>query len=110
MADLKIEVPDFDMPTVAFGARLDEYPEWDDLPDEFRKERHPCCDVASMLFFNGGELSDYGLKLKPEIDNKKALNAIRAWLGSWEPKHEHKIASVGYALSQWCDKDSPNEG
>lgn len=103
MSELKLKIPDFDAPTVVFGARLETYPKMEDLPEEFRREKHPCCDIAQSLFFKGGSLSDHGLKFKPEVDGKKALNAIRAWLGSWDPKHEHKIAAVGYALSQWCE-------
>jgi len=41
---------------------------------------------------------------KDGVDVKKAMRALKAALGSFEPKHEHKMAAVGYMLSQWFDR------
>jgi len=35
------------------------------------------------------------------IDQNKALRHIKAILGSFEPKHEHKEAAAAYLLSLW---------
>jgi hypothetical protein len=35
------------------------------------------------------------------IDPAKAMRHLRAILGSFEPKHEHKEAGVAYLMSQW---------
>lgn len=98
-----MEVPNFTAAENVFGARLDQYPNYETLPYEFRNMKGQFCDVASKLFFNGGRLSDFGLSYKSGIDVSKAQRAIQAWLCSFEPKHEHKIATVGYALSKWCE-------
>jgi hypothetical protein len=93
-----------DADVVLFGARLSEFPPFDDLPEEFRRRRHRCCEIAQNLFFNGGKLSDHGLKLKPGLKSEDVYRALSAWLSSFEPKHEHKIAAVGYAISEWFDE------
>lgn len=99
-----IAVPKIDDAGVAFGD-ASVLPKFTDLPAEFREwHREFHCDVASKLFFTGGSLADYGLKVRDGLDRGDVMRALRACLGSWEPKHEHKIAGVGYLLSQWCEK------
>jgi hypothetical protein len=102
-----IAVPDFNELDAAFGAKLAAYPAMTDIPAEFRdRHNNPFCEVASQIFFNGGSLATHGLEFKPGIDRIKAMTALRAWLCSFEPSHELKIATVGYALSHWCEKAS----
>jgi hypothetical protein len=90
----------------AFGARLSDYPPMSSVPDGTRNHEH----VASTLFFNGGVLEDYGLNIKPGLDRRQVMIAIRALLCSWDPKHEHKTAVVGWALSEWCDGTPKSRG
>lgn len=45
------------------------------------------------------------LTAKPGVDAHKALRAIKAVLGSYEPKHEHKEAACAFMLSEWFDKE-----
>lgn len=79
-------------------------PAWDDIPPEFKSHPGtPFNRIVSTLFFNGGKLSDHGLTPKPGVDQRKAMRAIKACLGSFEPKHEHKEAGVAYMLSEWFD-------
>ena len=80
-------------------------PEWDDIPEEFKQWHNDFAKIAAMLFYNGGKLSDHGLTPKGDLDEIKAIRAIRACLGSFEPKHEHKMAGVAYMLSEWFDKN-----
>lgn len=94
------KVPEFDKPAAVFGARLDEYPKRDTIPKVDRK----FSDVFSALFFRGGSLADHGLMLKSEINRPAAMMAIRAWMTSFDPKHEHKEETVAWALSEWCDQ------
>lgn len=93
------KVPDFDGLSAAFGARLEEYPARTSIPKVDRKFQ----DVFSALFFRGGSLADHGLKLKAGLDHRAAMTAIRAWMTSFEPQHEHKTETVAWALSEWCD-------
>ena len=43
------------------------------------------------------------MKPKEGVDTKKALRHVKAVLGSWEPKHEHKEAGVAFLLNEWFD-------
>jgi hypothetical protein len=38
------------------------------------------------------------------VDPEKAFRAIKATLGSFAPKHQHKEAAVAYMLSCWFAK------
>lgn len=98
-----LAVPELDDLEVVFGS-IKHFPKCDDLPDDFRSGRHPCCQIAQTLFFHGGSLEDFGLTAKAGIDRRKALRAIRAGLCSFVPKHEHKIAAVGFMFDQWFDR------
>lgn len=92
-------VPKFDGLSAAFGARLNQYPAPATIPKVDRKFE----DAFGALFYRGGSLSDHGLKLKAGIDRAAAMTAIRAWMGSFDPKHEHKTATVAWAFSEWCE-------
>jgi hypothetical protein len=89
---------------VAFGAagRLHELlPPRESLPDEFRAQRGPWCELASRWFFQG--LKGVDLVAKSGIDKNVALAHLSAIMGSWEPKHEHKIGGVGFLMSLWFE-------
>jgi hypothetical protein len=102
MAKLKIgkfNVHEFDDMDAAFGAQIQHYPPMHSIPEVDRKYSK----IVSSLFFKGGNLSDHGLQFKPDIDQQKATKAIRAFMHSFAPKHEHKTATVAWALSEWCE-------
>lgn len=109
-----LPVPKLDDPRVVFGD-ISHMPKWGDLPEEFRRGcfSHPWCRVAENWFFNGckfdadGKLIVGSVKLHPKdgVDQDAALRAIKACLGSWAPKHEHKIAGVGFMFSEWFDRE-----
>lgn len=97
-------VPNFDGPSVAFGARGKDYLTREQLGDWYdMNARTPFHNAVSGLFFKGGKLADYGLTFKPEIDQEKAMKALRALLSSWDPKHEIKHCTVAVALANWCN-------
>lgn len=99
-----LTIPDFTAQDAVFGAKISDYPRKEEIPPEFwNRHNNRFCEIAGELFFGGGALSKFGLQFKPNIDRAKAMTALRAWLSSFEPSHEHKIAAVGYALSQWCE-------
>lgn len=101
-----LPVPEVSDVEMAFPANP-PLPAWDDIPEEFRKncfsDKDPWCHAAAMLFYQGGKLADFGMTPKPGVDMPKAVRALKACLGSYNPSHEHKMAGVGYMLSQWFD-------
>jgi len=103
VSDVKLAVPTFTALDAAFGAKASTYLTREQMGDEFYAERNRWTKIASSLFFSGGKLADHGLAFKAGIDRAAAMTAIRAWLCSFEPKHEVKIGTVGFALSQWCE-------
>ncbi len=103
MSDPQFNIPDIPDADVVFGGADQHLPKWADLPPDFRSMRGKFCDAASSLFYSGGTLSDHNLKFKDGVDRQRAARLIRALLGSFGPRHEHKIGGVGYLLSQWCD-------
>ena len=68
---------------------------------------NPFTKKGSDLFFQGGSITDNDFKYKPEYAPKeqrvKVNRYIRFILGTWDSKHEHKEAMVGYALSNVLD-------
>lgn len=66
------------------------------VPSEYR-------DKANSLFFNGGSLASVGLKPREGNDPKRIARALRYLLSSFEPSHEQKDATVGFALMKWCE-------
>lgn len=87
----------------------------EDLPESFREgwQYNEYCRAVSSWFYKGAKaypngivLGDHVFVAKTEVDAGKALAAIEAVLGSFEPKHEHKIAACGYMLSEWFEKVS----
>jgi len=104
-------IPDLDDPAAVFGS-ASHLPAMKDLPREFQEERGPFCDAVSDWFFGGARTEAGGRRLviksrtfvaKPGVDAPKALHAIKAALGSFAPKHKHKIAGCGFLLSEWFD-------
>ena len=89
-------VPTFDHLEITFGAPLTAFFDRRKLPDIPKRFN----DMASILFFSGVALPD----LSPKIDKIKAHNALSAWLGSFAPSQEAKLATVGYALWLWTNK------
>jgi len=98
---MRIEVQTVDMATMMFPAEvIGKYlPEWGSIPDQFKKSSHPYQKIASSWFFMG--VKDIKFTPRDGVDLKKALMHIRACLGSFEPKHEHKIAGVAYLMDEF---------
>ncbi len=92
-------VSDLDM---VFGGKVNELmPKYAEIPDEFKNGSTIWNRLFCQLFYSGGSLEH--LKEKEGINRKEAIRHIRSIMGSWEPKHEHKEASVAYLFSQWFE-------
>lgn len=85
----------------AFGARRADYPPMASIPDF--PDRKTYEDIFQTLFFSGGKLDDFGLSIKPDLDRGQVMTAIRALMSSFDPQHEHKAATVAWALHSWTD-------
>ncbi|WP_404415447.1 hypothetical protein [Brevundimonas vesicularis] len=94
-------VPEFSDVQIAFGASQGAYLTREQMGDDFYCDRNDFTRHAQGLFFNGGPILPAGRRWKPEIDRVKAARAIKALLSSFDPKHEVKIGTVGFALCHW---------
>lgn len=60
---------------------------------------------ASKVFFRGLPKKIFDqLVAKEGVDKTKAMRHLRAILGSYEPKHEHKTQAVGKLLENWFEQ------
>ena len=98
-------VPDLDAASVAFG-NIKHMPRYADLPEVFKDyDKHPACRFVSTWFFRGVSKSDFP-PTREGVDKDKAIRALKAIIGSFEPKHEHKIAGAGFLANEWFDFDA----
>lgn len=90
--------------TVVFGPSNigDLLPAYDAIPDDFKRGNQWTRVIADWFFSGLGK--DTTIVPKAGIDRIEALAHVRACLGSFEPKHEHKTAGCAYLLSRWFDQ------
>ena len=111
-----LKIPEITDLQVNLGS-ANHMPPWEYVPSGFKNNKNPYCKAVSSWFFEGGTgnskafATANGAKFKPkeDVDGEKAMRAIRAVLGSFDPKHEHKIAACAYMLSEWFDGEFPND-
>lgn len=75
-------------------------PSWEDIPDEF-KEGNIYTQLVEAIFY-GWTMPECRIELHEGVEAEKLNRCIRAHIASWGPKHEHKIAGVGYMISCAC--------
>lgn len=93
------EVSDVEL---AFPANvLHLMPKYEDIPEEFKSTDTKWNRFFRHAFYFG--VSKLEFKVKAGVDPGKAYRHVRAVMGSYEPKHEHKEAAVAFLLSQWFD-------
>ena len=109
----RLAIPELDGPSVVFGD-IKHMPKYETVPAEFKNSRNVYVQAVSMWFFKGARFEHNVLTVdgvefhpRPDVDAKKALRAIKAVLGSFEPKHEHKEAACAFMLSEWFEKATP---
>jgi hypothetical protein len=99
-----IDIPEVSDADMAFPSRYRQLlPKWEDLTDDEQRMRSPFCHPLSMIFFKGGKLADHGITPKPGVDMTKVNRYVRATLGDFGPKHEHKIGGIAHMLAKWCE-------
>lgn len=107
-----MNLQEFEFPKVT-GADM-AYPTFDTIPallDEARARGHdrggPYSDLASALFFRGGKVKFR--KDVPEDYRKRVWAYVRAFMGSFAPKHEHKTAICALLLSEIVEPELETE-
>lgn len=106
-----LAIPELDGISVVFGD-IKHMPKYETIPPEFKRHNgNDFVRAVSTWFFRGAKregndlvIGDHRFTAKQGVDARKALAAIQAVLGSFEPKHEVKEAACGYMLSEWFDK------
>ena len=90
-------------------------PEWEDIPESFKKPNiYSQIAEALCLGFKmpQGELT-FHEGFTDEGAAKDLDRCVRAHVQSFRPSHEHKIAGVGFMISQICKveptTDNPQE-
>ena len=87
------------MPEVAFGTeRL--LPAWEAIPDSF-KSGNLYTKLAEAIFY-GTPLPKGEMELNDGIGPEMLNRAVQAHIASFGPKHEHKIAGVGFMIASAC--------
>jgi hypothetical protein len=87
----------------AFGADLKDYPPFDTIPEQFRRGNSPANNVVGTLFFKGGSLDQFGLRVKAGVDRSAFYGALKAMLCSFAPKHEHKEAACAWLVHEFTE-------
>lgn len=94
-----VTVTDLD---IAFGRISALMPDRETLDEQWgKRDRSWGSKLFSCLFYTGGQ---FNLTPKPGIDRSVALRHIRAIMGSFEPKHEHKEAACAYLFELWFEQ------
>lgn len=88
----------------AFGADLKDYPPYDSIPEKFRRGNTPANSVVSTLFFKGGSLDQFGLRVKAGVDRSAFYGALKAMLCSFAPPHEHKDAACAWLVAEFTER------
>jgi hypothetical protein len=89
--------------TIAFPATVMHLmPVMEAIPEDYPR-KYEWQDFITQWFFFGWEkaTTKYWLYTHPEIDGNKAIRHIRAVIGSYEPKHQHKEAATAWLMSRW---------
>ncbi len=92
-----------------FGAGIERLlPAFKDIPPEFKRVGASQWERVADRWFARG-LRGVELIPKEGVDVMKALRHLATIMGSYEPKHEHKIAAIAYLMSLWFeDVNLPN--
>lgn len=86
-------------------------PPWRWVPDEFRsgpggayENRHnPWVKLVADIFMGNSTWTRWKAIPKPGINAKEAFDAVCVALGNWGQKHEQKLATCGWMLSEWFE-------
>lgn len=77
-------------------------PAYNLIPEEFRRNRTRWNKLVDT-WFACGLIGDDVPKIKEEFDQTTVWRHLRACMGSYQPRHEHKTAGVAYLMSLWME-------
>jgi len=95
------QIPQQDMLASTFGASRDAYLNLEDMPESYQNGTASGCNIASDLFYKGGNLAEHGRVLMQGVDAHEFYMTLRALLASFEPKHEQKIGTAGLLIDTY---------
>jgi hypothetical protein len=85
---------------MAFPATVSHLmPPYGEIPEEFKRMNGKWVDFFRDCFYTGVE--DVQLIPMEGVDPKAAWTTLVCIRGSFEPKHEHKMAAFAYLCSLW---------
>jgi hypothetical protein len=82
---------------IAFGTTK-LLPPWEAIPEDFRKGNQYTALVSNLFY--GRPLPDSPISIVEGVKHEDLSRAVHAHLISYAPKHEHKIAGIGYMISK----------
>lgn len=89
---------------IAFPATvLHLMPDVDAIPEEFWRSSNEWARIASS-WFSAGLPANVEFHMADGVGGQQMFEHLSCILGSYQPKHQHKIASVAFLLSKWCTK------
>lgn len=78
-------------------------PPWRWVPVEFHDGRNLWSQVIAEVFSGHRKWEDWSALPKEGVDGEQAFRAVRETVGNWNIKHERKVATAGWMLSQWFE-------
>jgi hypothetical protein len=100
-------VPVLDDVYVAFPSdAMDWMPPFEQIPEEFKSGRGDATVWVEIVesWFAVGLPETVSFYPRPGVDAAMAFRALHATLGSFAPKHQHKIAAAAYMASCWFER------
>ena len=96
---------DIDAVTHAFPANVigTLMPVASDIPEAFWSWSNAWNRWAQACFSHGWP-TDHRVFPRDDVDAELAATHLHTLLRSYEPKHEHKLAAVGYLASRWFER------
>lgn len=86
-----------------FGGLSNEIELAQKCPEEYKID-NPWSQYAMMLFFRGGNISNWEWQSEDSVERKQQKACFSALLGTFELKHEDKEAISGWMLSKMLKK------
>jgi len=76
-------------------------PPWHWVPDDFKGKWNPWTVLADKLFAGHPPATQWNGVPREGVDAEMAFRAVQETQGSYRLKHQVKIASMAYMLSEW---------
>lgn len=76
-------------------------PAWEDIPDEYKNERHRLHGIVSNFIFTGQTSPTLRFSPRTDIDYQVSARHLSAVARSFQPKHQHKEAALTLLFDLW---------